>query len=95
MTTKKRIHLDTNRIWFWSRDDKIHFSGVYMFTHDAWIHRHGSRYPEKYSGVEKFGKALEDDIRSGAKFSGALSFLNTWEYGLGWDYYSLWLAGRY
>ena len=47
------------------------------------IHRHGSRYPEKYSGVEKFGKALEDDIRSGAKFSGALSFLNTWEYGLG------------
>lgn len=47
------------------------------------IHRHGSRYPEKDSGVEKFGKALGDIIKNGAKFSGALSFLNSWEYGLG------------
>lgn len=47
------------------------------------IHRHGSRYPEKGAGVEKFGKALEDTIKKGAKFSGALSFLNSWEYGLG------------
>lgn len=47
------------------------------------IHRHGSRYPEKDSGVEKFGKALEATIKQGANFSGALSFLNSWEYGLG------------
>ena len=50
------------------------------------IHRHGSRYPEKDSAVEKFGQALADTIKKGARFSGALSFLNSWKYGLGWGF---------
>ena len=44
------------------------------------IHRHGSRYPTSGVNVEALGRKL-----AGKKFtaSGALSFLNDWEYGLG------------
>ena len=47
------------------------------------IHRHGGRYPAVNSTIEKFGKALSEAIENGAKFSGELSFLNGWSYGLG------------
>ncbi|MCJ1271958.1 hypothetical protein MMC22_011863 [Lobaria immixta] len=48
------------------------------------IHRHGSRYPSVNATVEKYGKNLTKEIQSGrAKFTGKLSFLNTWSYGLG------------
>ena len=48
------------------------------------IHRHGSRYPTTGDAVSTFGKALESLISKGTtNFTGALSFLNSWSYGLG------------
>ncbi|MCJ1467640.1 hypothetical protein MMC07_006265 [Pseudocyphellaria aurata] len=47
------------------------------------IHRHGSRYPTSDAPVQKFGVALTQAIKDGAKFTGELSFLNDWSYELG------------
>ena len=48
------------------------------------LHRHGSRYPTTNASVEKFGKALTRFVEGGkANFTGALSFVNSWSYGLG------------
>ena len=47
------------------------------------IHRHGSRYPTADAGVQKFGQALTEAIKAGAKFTGELSFLKNWSYELG------------
>lgn len=47
------------------------------------IHRHGSRYPTTDAGVQEFGKALSENVKAGAKFTGELSFLNNWSYELG------------
>ncbi|KAL9127938.1 MAG: hypothetical protein Q9217_003274 [Psora testacea] len=48
------------------------------------LHRHGSRYPTTGAPVEKFGKALAQFVDgSETNFTGALSFINSWSYGLG------------
>jgi Histidine phosphatase superfamily (branch 2) len=50
------------------------------------IHRHGSRYPTGESSVPTFASKIQNITRNGtATFSGALSFLNTWSYKLGWE----------
>jgi len=49
------------------------------------LHRHGSRYPTSDAGVVVFGKGLQRVVQARqANFTGALSFLNTWSYQLGW-----------
>ncbi|KAL9097077.1 MAG: hypothetical protein Q9163_006392 [Psora crenata] len=48
------------------------------------LHRHGSRYPTTDAAVERFGKALAELVAGGnVNFTGALSFVNPWTYGLG------------
>ena len=47
------------------------------------LSRHGSRYPTTNSSQFKVGQTIATAKRNGTKFSGALSFLNTWEYSLG------------
>ena len=48
------------------------------------LHRHGSRYPTTNASVEKFGKALTELLAGKkANFTGELSFVNSWSYGLG------------
>ena len=48
------------------------------------IHRHGSRYPTGDSSVSTFGSKLVNLTANGtAKFTGNLTFLNTWKYNLG------------
>ena len=48
------------------------------------VHRHGSRYPTTNSSTEALGSRLTALAKNGtAKFTGALSFLNTYSYGLG------------
>ena len=48
------------------------------------FHRHGSRYPTTDAGVQKLGAKLEALVANGtSKFSGALSFLNSFTYELG------------
>ena len=48
------------------------------------LHRHGSRYPTTGATVEGFGKALAKLVEEGRhNFTGDLSFVNTWSYGLG------------
>ncbi|KAI4186041.1 MAG: hypothetical protein L6R41_003742 [Letrouitia leprolyta] len=51
------------------------------------LHRHGSRYPTTDAHAVKFGKALASQIKAGtaSNFSGALSFLNSWSYKLGYE----------
>jgi len=46
------------------------------------LSRHGSRYPTTGSNVQEFGKRIAD-LAGKFKASGALSFLNGWEYQLG------------
>jgi hypothetical protein len=45
--------------------------------------RHGARYPTSNSSQQTVGLKLENATANGAKFSGELSFLNTWSYNLG------------
>ena len=53
-------------------------------THAHLLHRHGSRYPTGDSSVSTFGSKLQNITRNGtAKWTGGLSFLNTWSYTLG------------
>ena len=48
------------------------------------LHRHGSRYPTGSSPVASFGSKLANITANGtAKWSGELSFLNSWKYQLG------------
>ncbi|MCJ1471081.1 hypothetical protein MMC07_009729 [Pseudocyphellaria aurata] len=47
------------------------------------LHRHASRYASVNSSSEKLGRGLVQAVKDGAKFSGKLSFLNTFTYGLG------------
>ena len=48
------------------------------------LHRHGSRYPTGTSSVASFGSKLHNITANGtAKWSGELSFLNSWRYTLG------------
>ena len=49
------------------------------------LHRHGSRYPTTGQAVVNFGKALGALVANGTagNFTGALSFINQWSYGLG------------
>ncbi|KEF55159.1 uncharacterized protein A1O9_08813 [Exophiala aquamarina CBS 119918] len=48
------------------------------------VHRHGSRYPTGDSSVANFGRKLDNLTANGtAKWTGELSFLNTWKYQLG------------
>lgn len=48
------------------------------------LHRHGARYPTGTSSVSSFGSKLHNITSNGtAKWSGELSFLNTWKYQLG------------
>ena len=48
------------------------------------IHRHGSRYPTTDSNVVTFGRGLAEIISKGnTNFTGDLSFVNSWSYGLG------------
>ena len=48
------------------------------------LHRHGSRYPTSSSPVASFGSKLANITANGtAKWSGELSFLNSWKYQLG------------
>jgi hypothetical protein len=50
------------------------------------LSRHGSRYPTTGSGAPNLGAKLLNyttGVLGNAKFSGSLSFLNTWTYGLG------------
>ena len=49
------------------------------------LSRHGSRYPTSNSSQLALGKALEKSVAGGNKFSGSLSFLNTWSYKLGYE----------
>lgn len=53
------------------------------------LHRHGSRYPTTDAGAVVFGEALATQIKAGTagNFTGALSFLNSWSYNLGWECY--------
>jgi uncharacterized membrane protein YedE/YeeE len=54
------------------------------------LHRHGSRYPTSDAGVVVFGKGLQRVIQGRqANFTGALSFLDTWSYQLGWVFKSV------
>ncbi|KAF9884788.1 hypothetical protein FE257_001278 [Aspergillus nanangensis] len=47
------------------------------------IHRHGSRYPSSSEDLASWGSKISQAVASGNKFTGALSFLNDWSYGLG------------
>ena len=48
------------------------------------LHRHGSRYPTGTSSVASFGSKLHNITANGtAKWTGDLSFLNSWRYNLG------------
>ena len=47
------------------------------------ISRHGSRYPTSNSTQLALGNALVKSVAGGNKFSGNLSFLNSWTYKLG------------
>lgn len=48
------------------------------------LHRHGSRYPTGTSSVASFGSKIHNITANGtAKWSGELSFLNSWKYQLG------------
>ena len=48
------------------------------------LHRHGARYPTGTSSVASFGAKLHNITANGtAKWSGDLSFLNSWKYQLG------------
>lgn len=48
------------------------------------LHRHGSRYPTTGAAVQKTGTQLANLTAKGnTSFTGQLSFLNTWSYGLG------------
>jgi len=48
------------------------------------VHRHGSRYPTGDSSVANFGRKIHNLTTNGtAKWSGELSFLNSWKYQLG------------
>ena len=47
------------------------------------IGRHGSRYPTSNSTQLALGKALMNSTKGGNKFTGNLTFLNTWSYKLG------------
>ena len=47
------------------------------------ISRHGSRYPTSNSTQLALGKALINSTKAGNKFTGNLTFLNSWSYKLG------------
>ena len=47
------------------------------------VSRHGSRYPTSNSSQAQLGSAIRNATKAGSKFTGALSFLNTWSYQLG------------
>ena len=47
------------------------------------ISRHGSRYPTSNSTQLALGMKLMNSAKGGNKFSGNLTFLNTWSYKLG------------
>jgi len=48
------------------------------------LHRHGSRYPTGTSSSASFGSKVHNLTTNGtAKWTGELSFLNTWRYTLG------------
>lgn len=48
------------------------------------LHRHGARYPTGTASVASFGSKIFNITRNGtAKWSGELSFLNSWKYQLG------------
>jgi hypothetical protein len=48
------------------------------------LHRHGARYPTGTSSVANFGSKIHNITANGtAKWSGELSFLNSWQYQLG------------
>ena len=48
------------------------------------LHRHGSRYPTSDDATVRLGKNLSEIIDGGnTNFTGGLSFLNSWSYGLG------------
>jgi hypothetical protein len=48
------------------------------------LHRHGARYPTGTSSVANFGSKIQNITANGtAKWTGDLSFLNSWRYNLG------------
>ncbi|OJZ83684.1 hypothetical protein ASPFODRAFT_209421 [Aspergillus luchuensis CBS 106.47] len=47
------------------------------------IHRHGSRYPSSSEGLASWAQKIINSTASGNNFTGPLSFLNDWDYGLG------------
>lgn len=47
------------------------------------LSRHGARYPTTGAGAEKLGQKIANYTSAGGRFSGALSFLNSWSYKLG------------
>ncbi|MCJ1381290.1 hypothetical protein MMC17_004400 [Xylographa soralifera] len=47
------------------------------------LSRHGSRYPTTNSSQQKLGASIKNATSMGAKFTGQLSFLNSWSYNLG------------
>ena len=47
------------------------------------LSRHGSRYPTSNSSQFKLGATLKNATTTGTEFTGALSFLNTWNFNLG------------
>lgn len=54
-----------------------------MFANNSQtLHRHGSRYPTTGSNVQTFGEKIAN-ITGEFNATGALSFLNSWSYGLG------------
>ncbi|RHZ43661.1 histidine phosphatase family protein [Aspergillus thermomutatus] len=47
------------------------------------IHRHGARYPSSSENMAAWAQKITNSTASGNKFTGALSFLNDWRFGLG------------
>ncbi|KAL2802675.1 histidine phosphatase superfamily [Aspergillus granulosus] len=47
------------------------------------LHRHGSRYPSSSEDVPAWAEGILNSTTAGNKFTGDLSFLNDWTYGLG------------
>ncbi|KAL4898794.1 histidine phosphatase superfamily [Aspergillus ambiguus] len=47
------------------------------------IHRHGARYPSSSEGLPSWAAKIANSTVAGNRFTGALSFLNDWNHGLG------------
>lgn len=49
------------------------------------VSRHGSRYPTSGSSQAQLGQTIKNATAAGYIFTGALSFLNSWSYVLGYE----------